>query len=425
MLDLKHLRSDPEDFKHKLLRRDSTVDVDLLIALDRRARELKTVSENLKSEKNNLAKTIGEKKRLREDCHDELSHSQSLGESIAGLEEELLQVERQLSELMASLPNLPSDSVPDGADRDGNVCLFEYGTKPCFDFSSKNHVELNEKLGLFDFKRSAKTTGSGWPAYCNLGARLEWALINLMIDTHIARGYQFWMPPLLVKEHVMYECGQLPKFANQQYQVAEESHPLFLVPTAEAVLNGLYSNEVLPAAELPLRLCAYTPCFRRESGAAGAAERGLIRMHQFNKVEMFSFCRPEQGEEMLDEMVTGAELVLQKLNLHYKRMLLCTGDMSFAAAKTIDIEVWLPGQDRYYEVSSLSYCTDFQSRRGQVRYKGEDGHNHLVHTLNGSGLATSRLLVAILENNQQADGSVTIPEALRPYLGGISTIAAQ
>jgi seryl-tRNA synthetase len=417
MLDLKALRQDPELFAQKLHRKDPHADVDMLIALDHRAREIKTEVEQLKASRNALSKQIGELKRSGQSADALMAEVNQSAARVEELDRELADVEARLQEALACLPNLPADDVPDGPDRHGNICQLEFGALPVFDFPFKNHVELNERLHLFDFKRSAKTTGSGWPAYCGMGARLEWALINLMIDTHIERGYTLWMPPLLAKASTVYGSGQLPKFGSQLYKLQDDEFPFYLIPTAEVVLNGLYADEMIAADELPLRVCAYTPCFRREAGAAGSSERGLIRMHQFNKVEMFAFCLPEQSEAMFQEMVEGAELILKKLNLHYKRMLLCTGDMSFAAAKTVDIEVWLPGQNRYYEVSSVSNCTDFQSRRSMIRSKGQDGKPVLLHTLNGSGLATSRLLVAILENNQQADGSVVVPEALRPYIG--------
>jgi seryl-tRNA synthetase len=422
MLDLKALRQNPEEFTRQLHRKEPSADVNLLLRLDERARHIKTEVEQLKATKNAASKQIGELKRQGLNADELLSEVNRSADRIATLDTELVEVEKQLHHELASLPNLPAEDVPDGPDRHSNVCAMEFGVQPLFDFPFKNHVELNEGLGLFDFKRSAKTTGSGWPAYCGMGARLEWALINLMIDTHIERGYTLWMPPLLAKESTVYGSGQLPKFGSQLYRLQDEEFPFYLIPTAEVVLNGLYADEVLASTELPLRVCAYTPCFRREAGAAGSAERGLIRMHQFNKVEMFAFCLPEQSNAMFEEMVEGAELILRKLGLHHKRMLLCTGDMSFAAAKTVDIEVWLPGQNRYYEVSSISNCTDFQSRRSQIRTKGADGKPVLLHTLNGSGLATSRLMVALLENNQQPDGSVVIPEALRPYLGGLEII---
>ncbi len=303
------------------------------------------------------------------------------------------------------------------------MVIKEFKEKPVFNFPFKNHVELNERLNLFDFKRGAKISGSGWPVYRNLGARLEWALINYMIDTQLKHGFQQFMPPLLVKEETVFASGQLPKFENQQFKITDADYNLYLIPTAEVPLNGMHIDEILDSAELPLKYMAYTPCFRREAGAAGSQERGLIRMHQFNKVEMFCFTHPEESMKTFDWMLSCAEEVLKGLELHYRSVLLVSGDMSYAAARTVDVEAWLPGQNRYYEVSSVSNCTDFQARRSSIRFRGkEDDKTQFVHTLNGSGLATSRLMVALLENNQNEDGSVNIPLALQKYLGGISKL---
>ena len=255
-----------------------------------------------------------------------------------------------------------------------------------------------------------------------MGARLEWALINFMLDIHIENGFEMWMPPHLIRPETMFASGQLPKFEHQLFKIKDDDYNLYLIPTSETVLNGLHIEEVFSEAELPKRYVAYTPCFRREAGAAGSQERGLIRMHQFNKVEMFAFTKPDQSEAMFQQMVSSAEEILQGLNIHYRNMLLVTGDMSFAAMKTIDVEVWLPGQNRYYEVSSISNCGDFQSRRSMTRYKSGDGKPEFVYTLNGSGLATSRLMVALLENNQRPDGSVEIPLVLHKYLNGVKEL---
>jgi seryl-tRNA synthetase len=283
-------------------------------------------------------------------------------------------------------------------------------------------MELNEKLDLFDFKRGAKITGTGWPVYTGLGARLEWALINYLVSCNLKNGFKQWMPPLLVRPDILFGSGQLPKFEHQQFKLHDDEFHLYLIPTAEVSLNGLHADEIISEEDLPLKYMAYTPCFRREAGAAGANERGLIRTHQFNKVEMFAFCNPIESNKIFDEMVANAEGILQGLGLHYRLSLLVTGDMSFAAAKTVDVEVWLPGQDRYYEVSSISNCTDYQARRSNIRYREKGGKPEFVHTLNGSGLATSRLMVSILENNQNEDGSINIPAALQPYLDGLKTI---
>lgn len=345
-----------------------------------------------------------------------------LAEQIKALDVKLSEKEKTFEDLMARLPNFPLEEIKISPDPKDNVVVKTFKEKPTFDFPFKNHVELNEKLDLFDFKRGAKISGSGWPIYKNWGARLEWALLNYMISVHLKNGFMQWIPPIAVREETVYQSGQLPKFQNQQFRIKDEDFNLYLIPTAEVPLNGLHSDENLTEDELPLKYIAYTPCFRREAGAAGSQERGLIRMHQFNKVEMFIFSHPDHSASQFEAMLNSAEEVLQGLDLHYRNMLLVTGDMSFASTKTIDIEVWLPGQNRYYEVSSVSNCTDFQSRRSNCRFKNKEGKYDFVHTLNGSGLATSRLMVAILENNQQPDGSVIIPKVLRSYLGGLEKL---
>ncbi len=360
--------------------------------------------------------------KKREDASSLLKDAEVDSEESKRLEQELNDIENIFSYELSSLPNLPNEEIKISYDPQDNVIVKEIGKKRTFDFEYKNHVELNERLNIFDFKRGAKISGSGWPVYRGLGARLEWALLNYMISIHLKNGFEQWIPPILVRPEVVYGSGQLPKFANQQFKITDEDYSLYLIPTAEVPLNGLYMDEIIPEDELPIKYIAYTPCFRREAGAAGSQERGLIRVHQFNKVEMFSFARPEESEQMFQTMMASAEEILQGLGLHYRNALLVTGDMSFAAAKTVDIEVGLPGQNRYYEVSSVSNCSDYQARRSNIRTRNKEGKLEFVHTLNGSGLATSRLMVALLENNQNQDGSVTIPEVLRPYLGGIEKI---
>lgn len=359
---------------------------------------------------------------MKADASELMQEVSGLGDKIGILDQEIDTLVQELHHKLSCLPNLPDEAIKVSLDPKDNVCIKTFGEKRSFDFPFKNHVELNEKLHLFDFKRSAKTTGSGWIAYRDLGARLEWALLNYMIDIHLENGFQMWMPPHLVRPEIMFAVGQLPKFEKQLFKIHDEDYHLFLIPTAEAVLNGLYTDEIFREEELPLKFIAYTPCFRREAGAAGSQERGLIRTHQFNKVEMFAFTTQAQSHEVFDQMLASAEEILQGLNLHYRNMLLVTGDMSFAATKTIDIEVYLPGQNRYYEVSSVSHCTDFQARRSQTRYRHKEEKTEFVHTLNGSGLATSRLMVALLENNQNADGSVTLPIVLHKYLNGIKEL---
>jgi seryl-tRNA synthetase len=422
MLDIRLIRKDRATIEAKLKTKDPHIDLSRLCELDHQVRDTKTRVEQLKAERNESSQKIGELKRKGEDASkllDEVSHSaneiHSLDQTLKTLEEELLQE-------IAQLPNLPDDDIKISQDPKDNVIIKEVGQKPTFDFPFKNHVELNESLHLFDFKRGAKISGTGWPVYRNLGARLEWALIQYMIDTHIKNGFMQWIPPLLVRPDAVFASGQLPKFANQQFMIKDEDYHLYLIPTAEVSLNALHMDEIISKEELPLKYIAYTPCFRREAGAAGSQERGLIRTHQFNKVEMFCFTKPEDSPQVFEEMLSSAEKILQGLDLHYRNALLVTGDMSFGAAKTVDIEVWLPGQNRYYEVSSVSNCTDFQSRRSNTRYKTDEGKTEFVHTLNGSGLATSRLMVALIENNQQKNGSITIPTVLQKYLGGLEQL---
>ncbi len=422
MIDIKLIRAQRKEIEAKLKTKDPEVDLSPIVALDERMRVIKTNVEELKASRNHLSKEIGEKKRQKLDATELMDEVSGLGDKIAILDQELGMLEQELNHKLATIPNIPRDEIKVSPDPKDNVCIKTVGEKRTFSFAFKNHVELNEKLKLFDFKRGAKVSGSGWPAYCNLGARLEWALINYMIDIHLENGFEMWMVPHLVRPEIMFGSGQLPKFEKQLFKITDEDYQLYLIPTSEVALNGLYYDEILKEEELPKRFISYTPCFRREAGAAGSQERGLIRMHQFNKVEMFCFTKPDQSDAVFDDMMKSAETVLQGLNIHYRNMLLVTGDMSFAAAKTVDIEVWLPGQNRYYEVSSVSHCTDYQARRSQTRWRHKEEKPELVHTLNGSGLATSRLMVALLENNQNEDGSVTLPVVLHKYMNGIKEL---
>jgi seryl-tRNA synthetase len=422
MLDMKLLRKEKETVEKKLKTKDPEVSLSPILAMDEQIREKKLKVEELKATRNHASKEIGEKKRKGEDVSQLMQDVAGLGDKISSLDHELSRLEQELQMKVASLPNIPMDEIKVSSDPKDNVCIKTVGEKREFSFPFKNHVELNEKLHLFDFKRGAKVAGSGWPAYSNLGARLEWALLNYMIDIQLENGFQMWMPPHLVKPEIVFGSGQLPKFEKQLFKIHDEDYHLYLIPTSEVALNGLHYDEIFKEEELPLKYCAYTPCFRREAGAAGSQERGLIRMHQFNKVEMFCFTTPEQSHDVFEQMMKSAETVLQGLNMHYRNMLLVTGDMSFAAAKTVDIEVWLPGQNRYYEVSSVSNCTDFQARRSQIRFRKKEEKPELVHTLNGSGLATSRLMVALLENNQREDGSIELPVVLHKYLNGMKEL---
>lgn len=422
MLDIKLIRKDKKGIEEKLRRKDPSISLDRVYELDHMIREGKTKVESLKAERNEASKSIGEMKRQGKDISEVTKKMGDLASLIQEYDEGLALQETEFNDLMSRLPNIPRDEIKVSMDPKENVQVKEWGKKRTFDFPFKNHLELNEGLQLFDFKRGAKIAGGGWPVYKGWGARLEWALLQYMISVHIKNGFTQWIPPIVVRPEILYGSGQLPKFANQQFRVHDNDFNLYLIPTAEVPLNGLLSDEILSSEELPLRYIAYTPCFRREAGAAGEKERGLIRTHQFNKVEMFCFTKPDDADRVFEEMMKSAEEILQGLELHYRNMLLVTGDMSFAGVKTIDIEVWLPGQNRYYEVSSVTNCSDFQSRRSNIRYKEKEEKPEFVYTLNGSGLATSRLMVSLLENNQNSDGSVTIPKVLRPYLDGLEKI---
>jgi seryl-tRNA synthetase len=417
MLGIKEILKDPEKFQRGLRRKDPDLDIHPLIKTYEDMCLIRTELEQVRSELNSKSKEIGEFKRTGKDCTSLMEIVASLKTKSHALDQECTALESKYEALLSVLPNLPDEEIKFSLDPKDNVCVKTHGSKPSFSFTPKNHMELGEIHSLFDFHRGAKISGSGWPVYTGMGARLEWALINLMIETHIENGFTFHMVPHLVQPEVMYGSGQLPKFKEQLFRIHDKDYDLYLIPTSEVALNGLHIDEFIPLEDLPKLYVAYSPCFRREAGAAGKAERGLIRVHQFNKVEMFAFTTAENSDPIFDMMVKSAESILQKLELHYRNMLLVTGDMSYAAAKTLDVEVWLPGQDRYYEVSSISNCRDFQARRSKIRYKDSEGKTCFAHTLNGSGLATSRLMVALLENNQQEDGTILLPKALHKTLG--------
>ncbi|PCI76545.1 serine--tRNA ligase [Candidatus Aerophobetes bacterium] len=422
MLDIKIIRNSPETIEKKLQSKDPKVSLKNLLDLDKQIKALKAELEQLQHARNSAAKAVGEAKRKGENATSLLKENSHLQEKLQTTNASLNALLGTYQNALLSLPNIPADDVKPSLDVAENEQIKVYKEQPSFSFAPKNHMELNEKLHLFDFERGAKITGSLWPTYRGMGARLEWALIQLMIDTHINAGFEFWLMPLAANKETMQAAGNLPKFEDQLFKLDEEAKSLYLIPTSEAALNSLYRDEIIPEKNLPIKMCCYSPCFRREAGAAGSGERGLIRTHQFNKVEMFAICKPDQSETIMTQLRAQAELVLEKLDLHYRVMHLVSGDTSFQAAKTLDIEVYLPGQKRYYEVSSISNCTDFQSRRSKIRSKKGNDKPLWVHTLNGSGLATSRLMVALLETNQNEDGSVTIPEALRPYMQGESKI---
>ncbi len=416
MLDIKLIRNDAKNLEKKLKTKIEDVNLSPITSIDDEARKIQTEVEKLKAQKNKVSKEIGYKKQKGEDVAQTLKTMSDIGQDISKLDEELKKLDEKRLDLLARLPNIPQDDIPVSLDPQDNKCIKTYKEKPKFDFQFKNHIQLNEKLKLFDFVSGVKIAGNRWVMYTDMGAKLEWALLNYMLDIHRQNGFTQIIPPLLVKEDIMFGSGQLPKFKDQLFNINDEDYNLYLIPTAEVPLNGINQDEIIPEENLPKKYVAYTPCFRREAGAAGKQERGLIRTHQFNKVELFYVTTPEDSNKAFDIMLNSAEEVLKGLDLHYRNMLLCTGDMSFPAAKTVDVEVFLPGQDRYYEVSSVSNCTDFQSRRSKIRCRKKDEKPRLIHTLNASGVATSRLMVALLENNQQEDGSVVIPVVLRKYL---------
>lgn len=415
MLDIKFLRENASLCEALLKRKDPDISLSLIIDLDKDIRSYKTKIESWVSEKKKLSQKLYlDKANAQEELEKQID---KLSQEIEEKSLLLKSLSNKLQELMSQLPNYPEEDVPISLSKDDNVIIKTFGSKPHFNFSPKNHLELNQIHHLFDFVSTAKTTGSGWPIYTNLGAQLEWALLSFMIHKQIQHEFNFCLPPLLVKKEILYGSGQIPKFNGQFYEVVDYPENLYLIPTAEVVLNGLHYDQILNESDFPIQYAAFSPCFRKEAGAAGAQERGLVRIHQFHKIEMFAFTTtPEQEEMMFSKMLTVAEDILTSLGLHHQLSLLTTGDMSFSATKTIDVEVWLPGQNRYYEVSSISKCSDFQSRRSNIRYRSQKTKKiNYVRTLNGSGLATPRLMVALLENNQQKDGSIIIPKALQQY----------
>ncbi len=426
MIDINSLRTAPLELEAALKSKDPTIELAPLVELDERVRELKSEVESLAAKRNTVSKEVGALKRAGKDASEIIARMGHLGSEIAALQKELDAQEKKLTSALMRLPQPPMPDVPISHSENDNVEIRRWSEQPTFAFEPKHHLDLGTALGLFDFVRAAKITGSGWPLLTGKGAELEWALLNFMIDRQKKAGRTMALVPHLVRAETMYGVGQLPKFADQSYHIKDDDYDLYLVPTAEAAIGGLYANEVLPPGQLSEHWFAVSPCFRREAGAAGSNDRGLIRTHQFNKVEMFSFTTPHESEKTFECMVELATSILEELELPYRILELVTGDMPFSAAKTYDLEVWLPGQGRYYECSSISNCLDFQARRMKMRYRKEPGASpSFPHTLNGSGLATSRIFPAILENNQRADGSIAIPAVLRPYMGGLEVLALE
>ncbi|MFI3595238.1 serine--tRNA ligase [Streptococcus uberis] len=423
MLDLKRIRTDFETVTQKLATRGVSEDsLNHLKELDEKRRQLLVSSEELKAERNLSSAAIAQAKRNKEDASQQIAEMQKMSADIKAIDAELAEIDEKVTEIITVLPNTPHDSVPVGADEDDNVEIRRWGTPREFDFEIKAHWDLGEDLDILDWERGAKVTGARFLFYKNLGARLERALYNFMLDEHAKEGYQEIITPYMVNHDSMFGTGQYPKFKEDTFELKDSN--FVLIPTAEVPLTNYYRGEILDGKDLPINFTAMSPSFRSEAGSAGRDTRGLIRLHQFHKVEMVKFAKPEESYEELEKMTANAENILQKLNLPYRVLTLCTGDMGFSAAKTYDLEVWIPAQNTYREISSCSNTEDFQARRAQIRYRDEaDGKVKLLHTLNGSGLAVGRTVAAILENYQNEDGSVTIPEVLRPYMGGAEMIS--
>lgn len=397
------------------------VDFEAFLEIDRKRRELQYQFDKKREIQKEISKKIGNLKKAGKDADELLEEMKILAEQIKSLSTELNEVNEKLESLYLSIPNVFADDVPIGKTEADNAVVKEWGSPPKFDFEPLDHVELAEKLDLIDFRRSAKIAGTGFVSYTGIGARLERALINFMLDFHCKNGYTEILPPFMANRHTMTGTGQLPKLEDDMYRVEQDD--FFLIPTGEVPVTNFYQDEVLGEDQLPQKYVAYTPCFRREAGSYGKKTRGVQRIHQFNKVELVQFVKPENSESALQEIVRDAEGILQALNLPYRIRLLCSGDLSFAAYKCYDLEVWAVGTKDYLEVSSCSCFSDFQARRANIRYRAKsDEKLHFVHTLNGSGIATPRTMIALLENNQTSDGKIIIPDFLRPYLDGLTSV---
>ncbi len=426
MLDIRLIRENPEKVKELLLRKESDCNaaVDRILELDRSRRELIQKNENDKAEQNKLSKTIPALKKAGEDVKPVLDKLNALKEAVKASEPALRAVEAEFNDLMLGLPNLPDEDLMPGG-KENNQPLYYFGENPKFDFEPQNHVDLCTGLGLIDYERGTKLAGSGFWMYRGMGARLEWAVLNYFIDTHLADGYELILPPHMLEYQCGLTAGQFPKFADEVYKIANPTDDRihYMLPTAEAALASIYRDEILTEAELPHKMFSYTPCFRREAGSYRADERGMVRGHQFNKVEMFQFTTPEGSDEAFEELVHKAEALVQGLGFHFRTVKLAAGDCSASMARTYDIEINIPSMNGYKEVSSVSNARDYQARRGNIRFRrAATGKVEYVHTLNGSGLATSRILPALVEQNQRKDGSIVVPEVLRKYLGGIEVI---
>lgn len=422
MLDIKFIRDHADEVKENLKNRHNSFDLDEVLALDEKRRELLQETEALKSQRNAETKKIAMAKKNGEDASAAIAEMKEVGQKISAIDGELKDVEGTLHEKLLHIPNMTDKSVPVGKDDTENPEVRRWGEIPTFDFPIKAHYELGEALGILDSERAGKVSGARFYFYLGAAARLERAIYNLMLDMHTQEGdFTEVIPPYIINGSSMQGTGQLPKFADDMYKV--EGEDMYMTPTAEVPLTNYFAGEILDGKDLPVHLTAFTPCFRKEAGSAGKDTRGLIRQHQFHKVEMVKYCKPEESWEELESLTREAERVLQRLKLPYHVVCLCTGDVGFSSAKTYDLEVWMPAQNKYREISSCSNCLDFQARRANIRFRRHPGDKpEFVHTLNGSGLAVGRTVAAIMENYQQKDGSIVIPDALRPYMNGQSVI---
>lgn len=421
MLDIKLVRTNPEEVKRKLARRKKEFRIDELIALDEERRSLLVQVEELKSKRNKVSEEVAKLKRAKQDAEVLIAEMKTVADQIKEDDEKVRVLEEKQEEILLTLPNLPNDDIPDGESDADNQEIRRHGEPTRFEYEPKAHWDIGEDLGILDFAMGAKVTGARFTFYKGLGARLERSLINLMLDTHNDHGYTEVFPPFMVHRRSMQGTGQLPKFEEDAFKVAGTDY--FMVPTAEVPVTNMYREEILDGERLPIYHTAYTACFRAEAGSAGRDTRGLIRQHQFNKVEMVKFAHPDTSYEELETLTADAERILQILGLPYRVVCLCAGDLGFSSAKTYDIEVWMPSYNRYVEISSCSNFEDFQARRADIKFRPEPKEKpRFIHTLNGSGLAIGRTVAAILENFQQPDGTVVIPEVLRPYMGGAERI---
>jgi len=421
VLDRRLLREEPEKIQQALEKRGYEFDLDTLIATEAQRRELLQTVESLRAEKNELSEQIGDAMRAGADAAALKERSTQIGVKLEECEQELNEVEEHFQQMMAELPNIPLDEVPVGASEQDNVVMYEVGERPRFDFTPRPHWEIGEQLGILDFDGAARMAGARFVTDVGAGATMERALINFMLDTHTRKhGYTEIFPPYLANQRSLFGTANLPKFEEDLFKTTDG---YYLIPTAEVPLTNMHQDEILDAEQLPIYYVAYTACFRREAGAAGKDTRGMVRVHQFHKVELMKFVKPGQGSAELEKLVNNAEAILQALELPYRRVHLCTGDMGFQPRQTFDLEVYCPGMDRWLEISSCSQYGDFQARRCNTRYRPQpQAKPKFVHTMNGSGVATGRTLLAILENYQQENGTVVIPEVLRPYMGGMPEI---